>query len=211
MEDVKYVQRDNGDGTQDVTYISRHICMMTWPHMMDIYHDQRIILDTEAREYHAKHCYAEQDRKIYHTWLDENTCHAAEHYMDLAFRDRADLLAYCQKFAHVAKGTSPHGPGQGSCQFAIDSLCAPPHPFVDRNNHTHMGGSAMFEHEDNTPETPFSNIYCVRDVTIPADADLYKYLIVPMSNATEKQAVYAEIQGHSKATAETLLKCTDEC
>jgi len=57
-------------------------------------------------------------------------------------------------------------------------------------------------------------IFCVRRQTIPADANLYEYMIKPMSNATEQQIIYAEIKANcrqnSDATAEALLKCTNK-
>ena len=54
METVKYLVHENGDGTKDVTYISRHVCELSWPQMMDVYWDKRLTMDTKARDYEAK-------------------------------------------------------------------------------------------------------------------------------------------------------------
>ena len=53
LEDVKYLETDNGNGTKDISYISRHVCKRTWPQMMDVYHDRRIHQDVVARTYFA--------------------------------------------------------------------------------------------------------------------------------------------------------------
>jgi len=201
LEDVKYLETDNGNGTKDISYISRHVCKRTWPQMMDVYHDRRIHQDVVARTYFANMPHEEDDKHIYHTWLDEHV-KVHDYKLQLGGTDRKDTIHYAEKFKHE----SPHGHGEVSMQFCIDTLVAPPHHFVDRDNASHIGGSAMFDHADHTTAHPVSNIYCVKNQTIPVLADVYEYLIKPMSLATEQQIVYGE--KHSKATTANTIRCT---
>eukprot|EP00656_Telonema_subtile_P046089 TRINITY_DN52420_c0_g1_i1.p2 TRINITY_DN52420_c0_g1~~TRINITY_DN52420_c0_g1_i1.p2 ORF type:complete len:335 (+),score=59.85 TRINITY_DN52420_c0_g1_i1:204-1208(+) len=195
LENVHYIQTDNADGTKDVTYISRHVCDMEWPKMMDVYWDEREKQDTAARGYVGKTRFQDEDRMIYHTWLDQNV----ESSWQSGGLDRKDLLQYGEKFFH----TSPHGDGEVCCQFAIDMINYPEHPWVHRDNNTHMAGSAMFPHEKGDG---VSNIYCVRNQTVPGDADVYECLIHPMAVATEQQIIQAA--AHSDTTCATTLRCT---
>jgi len=195
LEDVKYIVHDNGDGSRDVTYISRHVCKdFTWPQMMDVYWDNRATLDTKARSYQGRLIYGEQDKGVYHTWLDKNidTC-----WNNPEKLDRKDILQYGEKFLHK----SPHGLGEVCVQICIDSNAASPHHWVRRDNDTHLAGSAMFDHTTKG----WSNIYCVRHQSICSEGDIYDQLIKGMSLATEQQIVYG--RSHSDRTAFNTTRC----
>eukprot|EP00928_Gymnodinium_smaydae_P057677 TRINITY_DN40897_c0_g1_i1.p1 TRINITY_DN40897_c0_g1~~TRINITY_DN40897_c0_g1_i1.p1 ORF type:complete len:326 (-),score=40.85 TRINITY_DN40897_c0_g1_i1:119-1030(-) len=177
LEDVKYHVINNGDGTKDVIYISLHVCTLEWAKMMDVYFDERLTMDCPARgDYQAKVHYEEDDgshKRIYHTLVKNVNCNGL---------DRSDLLQYCEKFKH----TAPCGNGEAAVMVTVDSAGAPPGTWVHRDQLTHTAGSSMFPHK--TPG--WSNIFCVRDQRIPADADIYETLIKPMSFATEQQILY---------------------